>query len=65
MIGKEDLADSGIVFGMGFEPFRGGPMQYPKSRGEADVVKTLKRLTKNTVNDFCLAKDGPHEFLSQ
>ncbi|WP_243470169.1 hypothetical protein, partial [Coxiella burnetii] len=45
-IDKEDLADAGIVFGTGFAPFRGGPMQYAKSRGEADVVKTLKRLAK-------------------
>ncbi|ACJ20446.1 3-hydroxyacyl-CoA dehydrogenase NAD-binding domain-containing protein [Coxiella burnetii] len=46
VIDKEDLADAGIVFGTGFAPFRGGPMQYAKSRGEADVVKTLKRLAK-------------------
>jgi 3-hydroxyacyl-CoA dehydrogenase/enoyl-CoA hydratase/3-hydroxybutyryl-CoA epimerase len=29
-----DLADAGLIFGTGFAPFRGGPMNYLKTRGE-------------------------------
>lgn len=35
-----DLVDAGIVFGAGFGPFRGGPMRYIRSRGQAG--KTLR-----------------------
>jgi len=28
-----DLADAGLIFGTGFAPFRGGPMNYMKTRG--------------------------------
>jgi 3-hydroxyacyl-CoA dehydrogenase/enoyl-CoA hydratase/3-hydroxybutyryl-CoA epimerase len=28
-----DLADAGLIFGTGFAPFRGGPMNYLKTRG--------------------------------
>jgi 3-hydroxyacyl-CoA dehydrogenase / enoyl-CoA hydratase / 3-hydroxybutyryl-CoA epimerase len=28
-----DLADAGLIFGTGFAPFRGGPMNYVRTRG--------------------------------
>ncbi len=28
-----DLLDAGVIFGTGFAPFRGGPLQYARSRG--------------------------------
>ena len=28
-----DLADAGLIFGTGFAPFRGGPMNYLGARG--------------------------------
>ena len=34
-----DLLDAGVIFGTGFAPFRGGPIQYIKSEG-ADKLKT-------------------------
>lgn len=39
-----DLLDAGIIFGTGFAPFRGGPINFARARGVADVVDTLKRL---------------------
>jgi 3-hydroxyacyl-CoA dehydrogenase/enoyl-CoA hydratase/3-hydroxybutyryl-CoA epimerase len=30
-----DLADAGLIFGTGFAPFRGGPMNYLRERGRA------------------------------
>lgn len=41
----EDV-DAGMIFGTGFAPFRGGPMQYAKTRGPAEIVKTLEILVK-------------------
>jgi len=39
-----DLLDAGIIFGTGFAPFRGGPVNFARARGVADVVESLKRL---------------------
>jgi 3-hydroxyacyl-CoA dehydrogenase / enoyl-CoA hydratase / 3-hydroxybutyryl-CoA epimerase len=39
-----DLLDAGAVFATGFAPFRGGPLQYARQRGVAEVVKRLNEL---------------------
>jgi len=36
-----DLLDAGIIFGTGFAPFRGGPIQYARER---DIESTIARL---------------------
>jgi 3-hydroxyacyl-CoA dehydrogenase/enoyl-CoA hydratase/3-hydroxybutyryl-CoA epimerase len=41
-----DLLDAGAVFATGFAPFRGGPLQYAKDRGVADVVRRLRELAQ-------------------
>jgi 3-hydroxyacyl-CoA dehydrogenase / enoyl-CoA hydratase / 3-hydroxybutyryl-CoA epimerase len=33
IVADADLADAGVIFGTGFAPFTGGPMNYLKSRG--------------------------------
>jgi 3-hydroxyacyl-CoA dehydrogenase/enoyl-CoA hydratase/3-hydroxybutyryl-CoA epimerase len=38
-----DLLDAGIIFGAGFAPFRGGPMQYIKDTGVSEMHDKLKR----------------------
>ena len=43
IVGDADLLDAGIIFGTGFAPFRGGPMQYIKDRGENEVHEQLKQ----------------------
>lgn len=41
-----DLLDAGMIFGTGFAPFRGGPVQYIRSRGVAELVATLEALER-------------------
>jgi 3-hydroxyacyl-CoA dehydrogenase/enoyl-CoA hydratase/3-hydroxybutyryl-CoA epimerase len=40
-----DLLDAGAIFATGFAPFRGGPLQYAKSRGIAQIVDRLTELS--------------------
>ncbi|WP_329740537.1 3-hydroxyacyl-CoA dehydrogenase NAD-binding domain-containing protein [Dyella sp. A6] len=39
VVDDADLLDAGVIFGTGFAPFRGGPIQYIRSTG-ADTLKT-------------------------
>jgi 3-hydroxyacyl-CoA dehydrogenase / enoyl-CoA hydratase / 3-hydroxybutyryl-CoA epimerase len=39
-----DLLDAGMIFGTGFAPFRGGPLNYARSRGVPQVVARLEEL---------------------
>jgi 3-hydroxyacyl-CoA dehydrogenase/enoyl-CoA hydratase/3-hydroxybutyryl-CoA epimerase len=38
--------DAGVIFGAGFAPFRGGPIQYARSRGVHTVVQRLEELER-------------------
>jgi 3-hydroxyacyl-CoA dehydrogenase/enoyl-CoA hydratase/3-hydroxybutyryl-CoA epimerase len=33
VVADADLADAGLIFGTGFAPFRGGPLNYLKEQG--------------------------------
>ena len=37
MVADADLLDAGVIFGTGFAPFRGGPIQYIRETG-ADAL---------------------------
>jgi len=39
-----DLLDAGVIFGTGFAPFRGGPLNYARERGIDEVLSTLRTL---------------------
>lgn len=39
-----DLVDAGVIFGAGFAPFRGGPLQYARNRGIDAVIARLTEL---------------------
>jgi 3-hydroxyacyl-CoA dehydrogenase/enoyl-CoA hydratase/3-hydroxybutyryl-CoA epimerase len=41
-----DLLDAGVIFGTGFAPFRGGPLNYARERGTTTVVMRLNELAK-------------------
>jgi 3-hydroxyacyl-CoA dehydrogenase/enoyl-CoA hydratase/3-hydroxybutyryl-CoA epimerase len=41
-----DLLDAGVIFGTGFAPFRGGPINYARERGVEQVVGRLSDFTK-------------------
>jgi 3-hydroxyacyl-CoA dehydrogenase/enoyl-CoA hydratase/3-hydroxybutyryl-CoA epimerase len=44
IIEDADLLDAGAIFATGFAPFRGGPLQYAKARGIANVAARLEEL---------------------
>jgi 3-hydroxyacyl-CoA dehydrogenase/enoyl-CoA hydratase/3-hydroxybutyryl-CoA epimerase len=39
-----ELLDAGVIFGTGFAPFRGGPIEYIKAIGRDAALNTLKSL---------------------
>jgi len=41
-----DLLDAGVVFGTGFAPFTGGPIQYARERGIQVVIERLESLAE-------------------
>ncbi len=44
VIEDADLLDAGAIFATGFAPFRGGPLQYAKIRGIANITARLDEL---------------------
>jgi 3-hydroxyacyl-CoA dehydrogenase/enoyl-CoA hydratase/3-hydroxybutyryl-CoA epimerase len=46
VVADADILDAGAIFATGFAPFRGGPLQYARSRGVADVIARLAELTE-------------------
>ncbi len=53
VVADADLADAGVIFGSGFAPFRGGPLQYAKSLGYAVVQERLRELETRHGARFC------------
>ena len=46
VVNDADLLDAGVIFGTGFAPFRGGPVNYARERGVERVVGRLNELAK-------------------
>ena len=44
VVADTDLVDAGVIFGTGFVPFRGGPIQYARQRGIDEVVRRMESL---------------------
>ena len=44
IVDNGDLVDGAMIFGTGYAPFRGGPVNYANTRGAADIVATLENL---------------------
>src|SRR5690606_13099202 len=44
LVEDADLVDAGVIFGAGFAPFLGGPLQYARSRGINEVLARLEAL---------------------
>jgi len=47
-----DLLDAGVIFGTGFAPFRGGPLQYARNRGISVILQTMERLAADLGDRF-------------
>ncbi len=44
VVATADLLDAGVIFGTGFAPFRGGPINYARERGIDSVTDSLRDL---------------------
>ena len=44
LVEDADLVDAGAIFGTGFAPFRGGPLNYARSQGIQSIVSRLESL---------------------
>ena len=44
VVADADLLDAGVIFGTGFAPFRGGPIQYIRETGVDALLERLKQL---------------------
>jgi 3-hydroxyacyl-CoA dehydrogenase/enoyl-CoA hydratase/3-hydroxybutyryl-CoA epimerase len=56
VVSDADLLDAGVIFGTGFAPFRGGPLQYARNRGVGEILRTMERLAAEHGDRF-----RPHE----
>ncbi len=56
VVTEADLLDAGVIFGTGFAPFRGGPLNYARERGIESVLASLRDLAGRHGDRF-----APHE----
>jgi len=45
VVANNDHLDAGVIFGTGFAPFRGGPINYIESTGASKLLTTLRSLS--------------------
>ncbi len=46
IVDDADMVDGAMIFGTGYAPFRGGPLNYARTRGVENVVSTLRALAQ-------------------
>jgi 3-hydroxyacyl-CoA dehydrogenase/enoyl-CoA hydratase/3-hydroxybutyryl-CoA epimerase len=46
IVDNADMVDGAMIFGTGYAPFRGGPLNYARSRGPESVASTLRALAQ-------------------
>ncbi len=52
IVEDKDLIDAGVIFGTGFAPFRGGPLEYIRNTGSEKLLATMAILEKKYGNHF-------------
>jgi 3-hydroxyacyl-CoA dehydrogenase/enoyl-CoA hydratase/3-hydroxybutyryl-CoA epimerase len=52
VVDDADLLDAGVIFGTGFAPFRGGPIQYARSEGVDKLKARLEQLAQRYGDRF-------------
>jgi len=57
IVDEKDLIDAGVIFGTGFAPFRGGPLEYIRNTGVDELSQTLEGL-KNKLGDRFKKDEG-------
>ncbi len=46
IVDNSDMVDGAMIFGTGYAPFRGGPLNYARTRGIESTVSTLRALAQ-------------------
>jgi 3-hydroxyacyl-CoA dehydrogenase/enoyl-CoA hydratase/3-hydroxybutyryl-CoA epimerase len=46
IVDDADAVDGAMIFGTGYAPFRGGPLNYARTRGVENIVSTLRALAE-------------------
>ncbi|KGI77469.1 3-hydroxyacyl-CoA dehydrogenase NAD-binding domain-containing protein [Oleiagrimonas soli] len=52
VVDEADLLDAGVIFGTGFAPFRGGPIQYVRETGVDELRERLQTLARSHGDRF-------------
>ncbi len=52
VVAEAGLLDAGVIFGTGYAPFRGGPLQYARERGIDNCLTSLKSLEQRHGSRF-------------
>lgn len=65
VVADGDLLDAGVIFGTGFAPFRGGPIQYIRSTGADALLARLKALQSRHGERFAPRPGWDSEALRQ
>ena len=52
IVDDKDLIDAGVIFGTGFAPFRGGPLEYIRNTGIDKLSQTMEGLKNKLGNRF-------------
>ncbi len=65
VVDDADLLDAGVIFGTGFAPFRGGPIQYARSEGVDKVKAKLEQLAQRYGERFSPKNGWDHPALAK
>ncbi len=65
VVDDADLLDAGVIFGTGFAPFRGGPIQYARSEGVDKLRQKLDQLAQRYGERFRPKKGWDHPALAR
>ena len=52
IVENADVVDGAMIFGTGYAPFRGGPLNYARTRGGENVVSALRALAQKFGDRF-------------
>jgi 3-hydroxyacyl-CoA dehydrogenase / enoyl-CoA hydratase / 3-hydroxybutyryl-CoA epimerase len=52
IVDNADVVDGAMIFGTGYAPFRGGPLNYARTRGPENVAGTLRALAQKFGDRF-------------
>ncbi|WP_266156794.1 3-hydroxyacyl-CoA dehydrogenase NAD-binding domain-containing protein [Dyella silvatica] len=65
VVDDAELLDAGVIFGTGFAPFRGGPIQYLRAEGVSVIKSKLETLAQRYGERFSPKSGWDHPALTQ